>query len=119
MKGVNGGGPGAGNFCRCTSEHSGLGRVGVDDVWAEAPDLLCELGECPDVIPRFEGSPETFDSDGVDIGSLGFQIVSLIFGAVAGPEAVLKLVSGERAHQPRYLNSRTTNIHAGDDAHDP
>lgn len=118
MESVNGGGSGTGEFGRSTSENSGLGRVGVDDVRSEYPDLFDELGECPDVIPRFEGSPETCDTDGFDIGGLGVEVVGFVVRAVPCVQAVLKTVSGERAHQPRYLNSRTTNIHSGDDAHD-
>lgn len=118
MKGMNGGGPGTGKFGRGTSEDSGLGRVGVDDVRPEYADLIDELGQSSDVVPRFDCSPEAFNAGGFNVGGLGFQIVSLVVGAVAGVQVVVEFIIRECAHQSRDLNSWSAYVHAGDDAHD-
>ena len=118
MKGVDGGGLGSSKFGCGAPEDSSFGSVSVDDVWLEDSDFLDELGESPDIIPRLYGAPEAFNLIGLDIRGLGVEIVGFIVGAVAGVETVLELLSGERAHQPGDLNSRSADVHAGDDAHD-
>ena len=118
MESVNGGGTNTGKFGRGAPKDSGLGSVGVDDVWLEDADFPDELGESSEIIPRFDGSPKAFDTDGMDIGGLAVEVVSLVVGTVAGVEAMLKFVAWELSHESRDLNRWTANIHAGDDAHD-
>ena len=72
MESVNGGGTNTGKFRCGAPKDSGLGGVGVDDVWLEGADFPDELSESSDVIPRFDGSPKAFDTGGFNVGGLGF-----------------------------------------------
>lgn len=101
------------------TEDAGLGRVGVHDIWPESPHLLDEVSERRRVRNGRRRTAQTVDPPEREPWGAQRQVVSLIRSDMAHVQPVIKPVRVDALNQSGNLESRSSDVHASDDAHHP